>query len=190
MSQEIIDLLTEISHDRKTQETDIQADPRFWVIRDYKDVLTPFGYHDKLVLFDNDAVHAYSVEEYLEFVQEQLDEGELDDNSVTVVSDILKAHSAETISESELDLIMTFTNDKQVIKKQYTTSEPFVVPNTFFLTKQEAKTYIKNQSHNLTSKAHTYAMTGLRSPLFHQLIQAIDTLTDDDGNPIKPSEME
>ena len=52
-------------------------------------------------------------------------------------------------------------------------AENYIVPNTMFLTKQDAKDHIKLYGYNYTKDVHTYAMTALRSPSVEKLYKVI-----------------
>ncbi|MCY9339024.1 hypothetical protein MOF28_11770 [Bacillus haynesii] len=53
--------------------------------------------------------------------------------------------------------------------------ESFIVPNTMFLTKKEAKEHIKQNQHHYTKKVHTYAMTAWRAPKVQRLLTILET---------------
>ncbi len=53
--------------------------------------------------------------------------------------------------------------------------ESFIVPNTMFLTKKEAKEHIKQNQHHYTKKVYTYAMTAWRVPKVQWLLIILET---------------
>lgn len=52
-------------------------------------------------------------------------------------------------------------------------TEEYIVPDTMFITKEEAKEHLEKNKHHYSSKAHTYAMTAWRSPSVKKLFEIL-----------------
>lgn len=57
----------------------------------------------------------------------------------------------------------------------YERLEHYIVQNTLFFTKEEAKNHLKSNGHHYTKDAHTYAQTAIRSPEINRLLQILET---------------
>ncbi|MGA4461972.1 hypothetical protein ACPA2L_04485 [Bacillus bombysepticus] len=66
-------------------------------------------------------------------------------------------------------------NDSGYFNKVFMKKEDFIVPNTMFLTKEEAKRHLELNKRHYTKKAHTYAMTALRAPKVERLLKILET---------------
>lgn len=148
--------LKQFGHELRTQETDCQASPRFWVIKDYKRVLVPDGYGDDTYAVDEEG-NDYTESRFLEM---------LDENGY----DIPEFEESDYF-EDKISAVNKLNNTEFRCFEQCTTD--FIVPNTMFLTKAEAKHYLSTNRHNLTSRAHTYAMTAFRAPKVSRLLKVL-----------------
>lgn len=72
-----------------------------------------------------------------------------------------------------LEWIQNHTDDN--VHLIYEKETDFIVPDTLFLTKKEAKKHIELNRHHYTDNIHTYAMTALRSPVVEQLLNILET---------------
>lgn len=167
MKQEDVQFLKELQHELLTQDKLSQADPRFWVIRDYKLVEVPEDYAEEYRVYDCDW-DEYTVKEFLKYLREYdydyeylKEEYDLEDDDYWNIKEII-----DRIAEKER------INDWTLLGVR---EEPFNVQNTMFLTNREAKEHLKSNSHHYTSKAHTYAMTAWRSPQVERLINILQT---------------
>lgn len=168
MVNKLISYAKELKKEFETQDTDGQAYPRFWVIKDYKTVPTAEGYHEFIEVYVPYLADVLSVDEYKKQITERLGSGEFSEDVTEELQNILCYYCT---GSSVLEQIIELTGgDCHVV---YSKVESFVVPNTFFLTKQDAKDYLKRYGYNHSPKAHTYAMTALRSPKYQKLIDLI-----------------
>lgn len=174
--------LKDLRKELNTQETDCQASPRFWVIMDYRDEVTAEGHHDNVMLYDSNACHTYeSLNDYFEDIEERLSDGDIDIDSDQIqnLEEAMKEVANDsTISIYDIQDIISMVGDDDCVHVVYTEKRSYIVPNTFFLTKKEAKDYLRIYGYNHTDKAHTYAMTAIRSPHYSKLLSIIETYGD------------
>ncbi|UPI11969.1 hypothetical protein [Bacillus phage SBSphiJ1] len=173
MSEEI-QFLKDLQQELKTQDKDCQAAPRFWALMDYRWVETspdeyerisivfPEEYEDyvlddlvsDIINYNPDCSYCYTVD------HDAIDDlREMEDYFMTDEDELLKWFQTNIDSEAYL---------------VYTKEEEFIVPNTMFLTKQEAKNHIKVNHYHYTSKVHTYAMTAWRAPKVEKLLNILE----------------
>lgn len=171
MDKETVEFLKQLQLEMKTQEHDGQAAPRYWSIMDYRLVPTHEDYDvDRYMYFHNDGDHTEfkDVEDLKEFLTEhylEVDEqGELEKllNNPYTTFDVL------------WDFVQTWMNDDGYFDEAPVKEESFIVPDTMFLTKEEAKSHLELNHYHYTSKAHTYAMTAWRAPKVQMLYKVIE----------------
>lgn len=170
--QEDIQFLKELQHDLIRQETDYQAEPRFWVIKDYRMVPGNDDYDDGDIQYfynDGDYIVFQNFEELKSFLEVHFsDEIEVDE--------ILKELLYEFNNFEELwNYVYEHLNDDRFFDTIFVKEEGYIVPNTMFLTKEEAKIHLKSNYYHYSSKAHTYAMTAWRSPQVERLLKILET---------------
>lgn len=164
-----IQFLKELQQQMKWEDEndyDCQASPRFWVIMDYKKEPAHEDYHDgDTSYFHNDGDHTEF--ETLEDLKEFLIEHEYDDED-------------EELRELLEDSLTDFDTLWDYVESNYEYFDTcfmreveFIVPNTMFLTKEEAKRHLELNHYHYTSKAHTYAMTAWRAPKVERLINIL-----------------
>ncbi|AXO94307.1 hypothetical protein MCCC1A01412_26995 [Bacillus anthracis] len=164
-----IQFLKELQQELKTQDNDCQASPRYWALMDYKWVITAEGEHERTTIFFIDDCEASPLDEYVEDILNEETDEEYTDEQIEELKD---AH--EYGSEDEVfDWIKeNVTNECYLV---YEREESFIVPNTMFLTKEEAKRHIELNHYHYTSKVHTYAMTAWRAPKVERLLNILET---------------
>ncbi len=59
--------------------------------------------------------------------------------------------------------------------KVFVKEESFIVPDTMFLTKEEAKRHLELNHYHYSKKAHTYAMTAWRAPKVERLLNILES---------------
>lgn len=153
-------------------DNDIQANPRFWVIRDYYTVPTIEGHHDRIIHYYNDGdiieFDESNVKDLQEFIAEHYsDIVEESDNVDYIENTDLSFH---TVWEWAVNDII---NEDGHFTKIPVKDVPYIIPNTLFLTKKDAKEYLQKFSYNHSFRAHTYAMTALRSTSVEKLFSII-----------------
>lgn len=148
---------------------DGQAAPRFWVVMDYRVVPANEEYDSgSYSHFHNDGDHIElrNFDELKEFIEEY-HEDEVDEYLQELLNDETK----------DFDTLWAYIennlNDDGYFSEVFTKREEFIVPDTMFLTKEEAKRHLELNHYHYTSKAHTYAMTAWRAPKAEKLLSIL-----------------
>jgi hypothetical protein len=170
---EEIQFLKDLQNELKSQENDCQASPRFWVIKDYRKVVGHEDYDTgSTEHFHNDGDHTTfkNFAELKVFIEEYFEEDvESDEELQQLLSD-------ENESFYELwDYVESNLNDDGYFSSVFMKEESYLVPNTMFLTKEEAKRHLKLNNYHYSPKAHTYAMTAWRAPKVERLLKLLET---------------
>jgi len=161
--------LFELGKRMKEQDTDCQAAPRFWVVREEKrDYGYAEGYENGIELsFDT---RSYDVSEQKQFFEDVAAAG----SEIAAEYRNKIEESGNLFSEDELRDIVEelseefFSCDVVGFRDHYQ-----IAPNTMFLTKEACKKHIdKNDYHY--NKPHTYAMTAWRSPEVEELFSILE----------------
>ncbi|PEL63259.1 hypothetical protein [Bacillus wiedmannii] len=168
-----IQFLKELQQELKTQEIDCQASPRFWVIKDYRFVPGNENYdsgHVEHFFNDGDHVPFHKFSDLKEFLEEYF-EDEIEENK-----DLQELLNDANENFYELwEYIENNMNECGYYSTVFVKKEDFIVPDTMFLTKEEAKIHLEHNKHHYTSKAHTYAMTAWRAPKVERLLNILET---------------
>ncbi|PFR93571.1 hypothetical protein, partial [Priestia megaterium] len=149
-------------------DNDGQASPRFWVIKDYRVVPANEEYDSGFEQhFHNDGDHTEfkNFADLKSFLEEHFEEEiESDEELKELIEDENEDfyYLWEYVEEN--------LNDDNFFTKTFVKEESFIVPNTMFLVKEEAKNHLKTNHYHYSSKAHTYAMTAWRSPQVEKLL--------------------
>lgn len=157
----LINLQTQLRFENK-YDNDIQASPRFWVIMDCRWVPTWDGDVDKSVVVVPNYADSYDIDDLLESEKE---DGELPQVAFDDMDKIVCEITA-------LDWIREWLDENAYLVP--VREESFIVPNTMFLTKKEAKKHLKLNHYHYTEGAHTYAMTAWRSPVVERLLSILN----------------
>ncbi len=167
MEQRLLMFLQELGQEMREQEVDGQAHPRFWVIADYRKEPRPEGWHsDYLLCLPNCDLYDCIVDEFIKDAKENAE-----DRDIKITKEFLDDIDNIECEIGALEFAQKhFDEDAYLIPFE---EEMFLVPNTFFIAKKDAKDYLQKYGYNHGPKAHTYAMTALRSPMFHKLIDMI-----------------
>ena len=151
--------LKELQVELREQDTDGQAAPYFWVIGDFHYVGCPDGDEETYELGMPDLSYYGLLDDFLEEIKDNLSD---EDKEVLLEDDI-----------SALEWLQkNYDKDAYLVPVQ---EQHFVHSNTMFLTKKEAQNYIEANKHNLSNKAHTYAMTAMGAPTFKKLLSLLKT---------------
>ncbi|HHX61094.1 MAG TPA: hypothetical protein GX707_10345 [Epulopiscium sp.] len=167
--REDVNFLEELQEELKTQDRDSQASPRFWVLRDYKWEVTAEGYHDKETIYFPEDNLDYDAEEFVRVVLENED-GTYTDDQIDSIKDVVNCGS----DCSDIEEWIKDNTDAEVYIC-YEKEVPFIVPNTMFLTKAEAKKHIELNHYHYTDRVHTYAMTAWRAPKVERLLKILES---------------
>lgn len=135
-------------------DNDIQAAPRFWVVIDYSQVPTWEGIAEDIVIYIPEYNDSYEIDELIDI---ELEDGELPQGAIDDIDEINCEYSA-------LDWIQTWIDEDAYLVP--VSEMGSIVPDTLFLTKQDAREHIRKNKHHYSDKAHTFAMTAWRSESF------------------------
>ncbi|AXO92821.1 hypothetical protein MCCC1A01412_22525 [Bacillus anthracis] len=168
-----IQFLKELQQELKTQESDCQASPRFWVIKDYRIVPANENFdngHVEHFFNDGDHVKFSKFSDLKEFLEEYFeDEIEEDEELQKLIND-----GNENFDEL-WEYVESNMNECGYYGTVFVKEEDYIVPDTMFLTKEEAKRHLKLNNYHYSSKAHTYAMTAWRAPKVERLLNILET---------------
>ena len=160
MTKEDIEFLKDLQHEINTQETDGQADPRFWVVNQSKrDWGFESGYADDIMICNCDGDTWETTEEFLDYLVEDgyLYKSEIDENY-----------------DYNFDEILALLDNSDFYICGYR-DEDSIVSDTFFLTKRACEQHIEQNGYHY-SKPHTYAMTAWRSPEYERFMKIFKSL--------------
>lgn len=163
ITAEEIQFLKNLQHEMNTQDHVHQANPRYWVIRDYDEV-----YGEKLnnaagiIVYDNTCCETLLKVEYsgfcinstIEEIIKALDEKEYELDADTI-ENIKLAYDTDSLIEA-LGEIEEY--DFSVYEYQ-----EVAVDKGMFLTHEAAIEHLKRNDYHYSDKAHTYAQTAWRS---------------------------
>lgn len=150
---------------------DSQASPRFWTIMNYRIVPANEDYdsgYDQHFYNDGDHTEFKNFTDLKEFLEEYFEE------DVEQDKELQEMLNDENESFYELwEYVEDNLNDSGFFSKVFVKEEEYVVPNTMFLTKEEAKKHLELNHYHYTSNAHTYAMTAWRAPKVERLLKIL-----------------
>lgn len=174
--------LEQLQHELNTQPHLCQADPRFWVIRDYEyREATESDEIDAVELFEDGEGETMSLEEaVMRAYKDELDFGGedharewLEDNWLELdESGNVKGRYA-TISDITFRNVIENYAKHNMLDCVFLTKQWKIVADTMFLTLREAKDHLETNYYHYTNEARTYAMTAWRSPDVAQLIKLL-----------------
>ncbi|MDK8188808.1 hypothetical protein QP794_01760 [Paenibacillus sp. UMB7766-LJ446] len=156
-----IQFLIDLQKELNSQENDSQANPRFWSVGDYRWVACSEGNAERYTVFFPDSVEAHEIDYFLNKV---LDKEDLSEEEIESLNDA-------DCTDSKFEWIQDNYDSEASLHPER--EEHFVRENTMFLTKEEAKLHIKQNSHHYSNRAHTYAMTAWRAPKVERLLKIL-----------------
>lgn len=169
-----IEFLKDLQYELINQEHDSQAAPRFWVIMDYRTVPGHEDYDNGWIEYfynDGDHVAFHSFEDLKEFIEEYYDD---EINNDQDLRELLYNNNGNFYELWEY--IEDHHDGNGYFDTVFAKEEEFIVPNTLFLTKEEAKRHLELNHYHYSSKAHTYAMTAWRAPKVERLMKILETI--------------
>ena len=159
ISLDDLNFIIKLQNELNTQDTDHQADPRFWVVAQYEWQSVPDGCNESVQYYDSNAANTYeSWKDLIKALKEDCDES----------SKKLKWNTFKNYDDLP-DEIREYITEIPVSKVHV------IKENTMFLTKKEAQKHIKLNYYHYNSTVHTYAMTAWRSPQVERLIKLLQT---------------
>lgn len=174
--------LEQLQHELNTQPHLCQADPRFWVIRDYEyREATESDEIDAVELFEDGEGETMSLEEaVMRAYKDELDFGGEDHAREWLEDNWLELDESRNVKGRYATIPdITFRNVIENYAKHnmldcvFLTKQWKIVADTMFLTLREAKDHLETNYYHYTNEARTYAMTAWRSPDVAQLIKLL-----------------
>lgn len=168
--QFLTELQRDLLEDRRTETA--QADPIYYGILDVKEFVTDQDHSDNRVLVcdDGDIEPQTAIEE--ELIDENLINEMLEDRILDTDDDGI--YVADT--DAFLDFVEENEDGIETVSVAYIAYDEVIKPDAMFLTRKDAKAYLKNNRHHYTGKAKTYAMTAYRSHRYEMLIDVLRTI--------------
>ena len=172
--------LEQLQHELNTQPHLCQADPRFWVIRDYEyREATESDEIDAVELFEDGEGETMSLEEaVMRAYKDELDFGGEDHAKEWLEDKWLKLDENGAVQPQYL-LADTFKDvvedyaEHNMMECVFLTKQWKIVADTMFLTLREAEDHLETNYYHYTNEARSYAMTAWRSPDVAQLIKLL-----------------
>lgn len=164
---EDIQFLKDLQKELNEQDTDWQAAPRYWALMDYKWEVTAEGHEERTSLYNVDGGATVTIEEYIKEITDGHREGDFTDEEI---EELKGTHEYESDSD-----VFEWINENDYAS-YYAVPErevSFIVPDTMFLTKAEAKRHIELNHYHYSPKVHTYAMTAWRAPKVERLLKIL-----------------
>ena len=163
ITEEEIQFLKHLQHEMNTQDHLSQADPRYWVIRDYDEVYGEnLNNATGIVIYDCTCCETllrveykdFSVDSTIEEIIKRLDEKEYELDADTI-EDIKLAYDTSSLIEAL----------KEIEEYEFSVYEyqEVAVDKGMFLTHEAAIEHLKRNDYHYSDKAHTYAQTAWRS---------------------------
>lgn len=172
--------LEQLQHELNTQPHLCQADPRFWVIRDYEyREATESDEIDAVELFEDGEGETMSLEEaVMRAYKDELDFGGEDHAKEWLEDKWLKldengaVQSQYLLADTFKDVVEDYA-EHNMMECVFLTKQWKIVADTMFLTLREAEDHLETNYYHYTNEARTYAMTAWRSPDVAQLIKLL-----------------
>lgn len=153
-----IEFLSDLQKEMNTQDHCGTADPRYWVIRDFKDILVGELEGDGIVIFDPDAASnvyegEFNADEIIKSLSDWFDTDDFNSGDVQEYSFESTLEIEEYLEDKGYGGMLWISNYKTVEKYEY-----------FFLTEKAAADYLRENAHHHSANATTYCMYSWRSP--------------------------
>lgn len=176
ITNEEIQFLKNIQHEMNTQDNVGQADPRYWVIRNYKKVYgKELNNPDGISIYDPNSCNTIIQIDYEFF------------NTDGVIEEILKELEKDEyeLSEDEIDNIKTAYDMESLVESleeiesyefHITEYEEIPEDSGMFLTHEAAIDHLERNHYHYAENAHTYAKTAWRSKeeKLWEILQTVD----------------
>lgn len=155
--------MKKLQHEMNTQDHVGQADPRYWVIRDYNKVYgESLNNADGVSIYDCNRCNTILEMEYQYFDIDKVI------NEILKVFDDeeyeLEADTVENIKSAyDISSLIDALRDIEEYELSVSEYQEIPVDKGMFLTHEAAIQHLKNNEHHYSANAHTYAMTAWRS---------------------------
>lgn len=174
ITEEELRFLKELQKEMNTQDNLGQADPRYWVIRDFSKVYgEKLNNPDGFTVFDSDGGNEVCEIEYRIFrTSEMADE----------ILKELKAQEYELSNEDKEKIEDAYDFDSliEALKElEFSVMQYEIVPkySGMFLTQKAAEEHLRKNYYHYTDNATTYAMTAWRSQeadMLYKILHSVD----------------
>lgn len=160
ITKDEIQFLIELQKELNTQDCYGQAEPKYWVIKDYDKVYgSDLNNPDGIAIFDSDggstiyegSIPMFGISETITEIMETLekDEYELSDEDK---ENIESSYDSDSLI-SELEELGFSVCEYQIVPKE----------SNFFFTQKAAQDHLRMNDYHYTNEAHSYAHTVWRS---------------------------
>ena len=162
--EEDFSFLKDLQNELLNQDTDGQADPRFWSILETKEEPAPEGIGTPVIYMGDGGT--MTLEEAIKYIED-----DYLPNEEQECKDIW-----EDLDKNNMDEVVNFMHDMfdwKDTRVVYLDTQKRVTEQTgCFITKRACKQHIENNRHHY-SRPQTYAMTAWRNPEFERLIEIL-----------------
>lgn len=168
--QEDFDFLKDLQHELLTQDTDGQADPRYWGILETKEAPAPYGCGEPLIYFGDGTM---SFDEAKKYAEETMRiEREYDIETEEFPEDWVN------LDKDDMDGFCEFCHNHfgwYETRVVWVGKKEEVAQNAMFLTKRSCQQHISNNFYHY-SRPRTYAMTAWRNPEVERLLNILKSI--------------
>lgn len=173
LTQDDIKFLLNLQKELNTQDYLSQADPRYWVIRDYQKVYgDKLNNPDGICLYDPEACETLYEDECYSLYDNEERQNEI----IKLLKDT--GRYSEELEEKirEADYITDLESEFSDLGINMMEYEEYPVDKGMFLTHEAAIQHLKSNDYHYSGKAHTYAHTAWRSQeeKLWNILQTID----------------
>jgi len=168
LSQEDFEFLKELQHELNTQDTDGQAEPRYWMVMEKETMATPPGVGQAYIYLGDGDVRTH--EETVQFIKENM---QWCDNEAK--------KKWKSVNKKDFDEVLeylkeTFNCGEEVWQDERDRISHF---SGAFLTKRECKRHIETNRHHY-DRPCTFAMTAYRNYELERLLKILQTMKMED----------
>lgn len=185
-----IRFLKKLQHELNVQDSMGNRDPRFWVIRQSKDInvsrdIEPPDYDYITITDDNypereiktlnnvfDAIQELTDSNPSQYEIKRTSNGNILATNTNDGSDFLITR----VNNETAEIMDKIAGDLNRFHTNYIQTKSYVVPNTLFLTHESCEEHLRKYGYNYEPDAHAYAMTADRSPEYEALIRLLRTV--------------
>ena len=165
ISQEDYEFLKELQHELNTQDTDGQAEPRYWGVMETMKEGVPDGCGDPSIYMGDGVVN--TIEEAIEYVNEWVSD-----------CDEEGQEAWDAIDKNDMEEVSWFIHKWIVPEARVVYMEEKSTISHWtgaFLTKRACKEYIEKYGYN-HSNPHAYGMTAFRNYELDRLLKILKTI--------------
>lgn len=169
MKQEDIDFLKELSHELNTQETDCQAEPRYWAIQEDQRERAADGEGNPIIIVNG--CDEIDIETLIDDINDDISEME---KEAPATGEVVREQWGE-IDRTSVEDVVEFAKDvlQFDVYIVWTTIERRIAEySNCFLTKRAAKKHLEQNGHHYHN-GRTYAMTALRNYELERLLKIL-----------------